>query len=328
MSNIELFLYSGQHAEQVLDPYYLDNNDPIIPKTAKGTNALVKKNNRLIQLVSAFKFYHKQGKKIEHPDVARLIDEVVEILMTTEEINLSPFSQFFMVYDSSYAAFKGYAQDAKRNFLYEMLRCYGERRHQLYLNHGYSNSMLQVVHDSYSHKRKSKASIRKICDVLDALGFLHDTRKDEGSSYYFLPDSGDRDKFLDFALEHHLAMKFAKGKQDKLPDMVFHEGAEYYVVEMKHIKGSGGGQDKQLSEVIDFIRYKEKDGHIHFVVYLDGEYSNLLHDKSLHNKKNSKKQTKIGKQYNSIIRCLRKNDGNYFLNTAGFKKFIQQISQQ
>lgn len=328
MSNIEFFLYSGQHKEQVLDPYYLDNKDPIIPKTAKGTNTLVKKNDRLIQLVSAFKFYHKQGKKIGHPDVARLIDEVIEILMTTEEINLSPFSQFFMVYDSSYAAFKGYAQDAKRNFLYEMLRCYGERRHQLYLNHGYSNSMLQVVHDSYSHKRKSKASIRKICDLLDALGFIYDATKDENLPFYFLPDSGDQDKFNDFIRGHHLAMKFAKGKQDKLPDMVFHKDAEYYVVEMKHIKGSGGGQDKQLSEVIDFIRYEEKDRHIHFVSYLDGEYSNLLHDKSLHNKKNSKKQTKIGKQYNSIVRWLRKNSGNYFVNTAGFKKLIEQISQQ
>lgn len=326
MKNTDLFLYSGLHEEQILDPYYLDSSDPIIPKTAKHANFLVKQNERLIQLISAFDFYQKRGKPIEHPDIAKLIDEVIDILMNTEEINLSPFSQFFMVYDSSYAAFKGYPQEAKRKFLFEMLRCYGDRRHQLYLSHGYTNSMLQVVHDSYSHKRKSKASIKKVCDVLDGIGFMHHKVGEVENHSYFLPDSGDKDKFIAFTKEHHLAMKFAKGKQDKLPDMVFRSNNEYYVVEMKHIKGSGGGQDKQLSEVIDFIRYAEKDGHIHYISYLDGEYSNLLHDKSLRSNAKSRKRNKIVRQYNSIMRCLRKNEGNYFLNTAGFKMFIQQIS--
>ena len=325
MSNIELFRYSGQNAEQILDPYYLDAKEPVIPKTSKGTNTLVRKNERLMQLVSTFTFYQKQGKGINHPDVTSLIDEVINILTKTAEINLSPFPQFFMVYDSSYAAFKGYAPDEKRKFLYEMLRCYGERRHRLYLCHGYTNSMLQVVHDSYSHKRKSKASIKKICEILNSVGFKHASTVEENPLFYFLPDDSDKDVFLDFVREHCMAMKFTKGKPDKLPDMVFHKDGEYYVVEMKHIKGSGGGQNKQLNEVIDFIGFTEKDKHVHYVSFLDGEYSNLLHDSSLRSKTKRKKQNKITKQYNSILRCLRKNEGNYFLNTAGFKKFVQQI---
>lgn len=42
MKNTDLFLYSGLHEEQILDPYYLDSSDPIIPKTAKHANFLVK----------------------------------------------------------------------------------------------------------------------------------------------------------------------------------------------------------------------------------------------------------------------------------------------
>ena len=327
MTNIELFEYSGQNAEQILDRYYLDTTNPVIPKTSRGTNVLVRNNERLVQLISTFDFYQKHEKQISHPDVVKLIDEVIDILMKTAEINLSPFSQFFMVYDSSYAAFKGYAEVEKRNFIYEMLRCYGERRHQLYLSHGYTNSMLQVVHDSYSHKRKSKASIKKLRDVLDDVGYVHASTAGANPLYYFLPDASDKETFLTFAREHCMEMKFAKGKPDKLPDMVFHKDGEYYVVEMKHIKGSGGGQNKQLNEVIDFIAFSERDNHIHYVSYLDGEYSNSLHNISLRRRTRKRKQNKITKQYYSILKCLRKNAGNYFLNTAGFKMLVRQIVQ-
>lgn len=59
-------------------------------------------------------------------------------------------------------------------------------------------------------------------------------------------------------------MESAKNEQGKLPDMVFSVGEHHFVVEMKSMKGSGGGQDKQLTEVIDFIRYSEDNPKIHY----------------------------------------------------------------
>ena len=104
MTNIELFKYSGEHPEPIIDPYY--NRDKIIiPQTAAQTNTLVERNARLMDLISVFAYFREQGKDRSHPDVSYLIDEVISILTDTDGINFSPFSQFFMVYNSSHNSF-------------------------------------------------------------------------------------------------------------------------------------------------------------------------------------------------------------------------------
>jgi len=320
MTNIELFEYSGQHPEPIIDPYY-NRDKVVIPETVEQTNDLVEKNARLIELISVFSYFTEQGKDQRHPDVCTLIDEVISIMTATDGINLSPFSQFFMVYNSSHNSFVGYSRDQQREFIYEMLQLYGKERHKMYLSHGYTNSILQVVCDNYSHKRNSKTTIVKICDILERVGFVHNPNGGElfARRFYFLPDKGDRNTFLSFKRQHNVVMESARNEQNKLPDMVFFINGEYFVVEMKSMKGSGGGQDKQLTEVINFIRYAEADARIHYITYLDGEYSNLLHGDTT--------QPKIRCQYDDAVSCLRKHPGNYFLNTAGFERFVSEITR-
>lgn len=319
MTNLELFQYSSEHPEPIIDPYY-NRDKQVIPETVELTNPLVEKNSKLIELISVFCYLIEHGKNKECSDVCTLIDEVIKILTQTDGINLSPFSQFFMVYNSSYSSFINYTNAEQREFVYEMLKLYGEKRHKLYLSHGYTNSILQVVCDNYSHKRNSKTTIIKICDILERVGFVHRPAGEDQltNRFYFLPDKGDKNTFLIFKQQHNVVMESARNEQDKLPDMVFFIDGEYFIMEMKSMKGSGGGQDKQLTEVINFIRYAENDAHIHYVSYLDGEYSNLLHSTTT--------QPKIRKQYNDVITCLQKHSGNYFLNTAGFEKFIRDLS--
>lgn len=317
MTNIELFKYSGQHPEPIFDPSYnWDYPDTIvIPQTADQTNTLVEKNAQLIELISAFGYLTEHGKGKEDPDIQTLVSEIITILTDTEGINLSPFAQFFMVYNSSYSSFRSYPSDEKREFVYEMLRLYSKKRHRMYLSHGYTNSILQVVCDSHSHKRKSKTTIDKVCDILERVGFVH---KPSGDSdrFYFLPDKGDKDAFLAFKEKFDVVMESAKNEQGKLPDMVFFINGEYYIVEMKSMKGCGGGQDKQMTEVNNFICSAEKDSRIHYMTYLDGEYSNLLHD--------GKKRPKIKHQYEDAVSYLTNHPGNYFLNTAGFEAFVKE----
>lgn len=318
MTNVELFKYSGENPEPIIDSYY--NRDKIvIPPTVDQTNCLVEGNARLVELISVFAYFSEQGKDKNHPDMRTLIEDVIRILTKTEGINLSPFSQFFMVYNSSHASFLKYSQDEQREFVYEMLQLYSEERHKMYLSHGYTNSILQVVCDNYSHKRNSKTTIIKICDILERVGFVYNPGEDDVSNqrYYFLPDKGDKKKFMAFQRDRGIVMESARTEQGKLPDMVFHINGEYFIMEMKSMKGSGGGQDKQLTEVINFIRYAEEDEHIHYVTYLDGEYSNLLHGDTT--------QPKIRRQYDDAMSCLIKHPGNFFLNTAGFEKFIQDL---
>ena len=119
MTNIELFKFSGQHPEPIIDPYY-NRDKVVIPPTVDQTNNLVEKNARLIELISVFSYFSEQGKAKDHPDVRNLIDEVITILKETDGINLSPFSQFFMVYNSSHNSFIGYAIEEQREFIYEM----------------------------------------------------------------------------------------------------------------------------------------------------------------------------------------------------------------
>lgn len=317
MTNVELFLYSGENLEPIVDPYY-NREKVVIPESASDTNVLVEKNARLIELITVFGYFRKQGKDRSCADVQKVVAEICEILVGTPGINLAPLSQFFMVYNSSYDSFRRYSEDERVDFLYEMLSLYVEKRHEMYLSHGYSNSILQVVCDNYSHKRNSKTTIVKVCDILSSYGFVRASAADELLSRrsFILPDKGDKGLFADFRRMCNVEMVSAKNEQNKLPDMVFGSNGEAFIVEMKSMKGSGGGQDKQLTEVINFIRHAEKNPDVHYISYLDGEYSNLLHGQP--------KSPKIRCQYKDALSCLRNNPGNYFLNTAGFKRFLQE----
>lgn len=319
MTNIELFKFSGEHREPIIDPYY-NRDKVVIPQTAEETNNLVEKNARLIELISVFCYFQEQGRDEHDPQMVELVNEVVEILVSTDGINFCPFSQFFMVYHSSHNSFMGYTAQERFEFTYEMLTLYVKERHRMYMSHGYSNSILQVVCDNYSHKRNSKTTIVKICDMLENLGFVHRTSITmlDDQRFYFLPDKGDKKLFLDFKRAFGVVMQAAKTEQNKLPDMVFSINGEYYIVEMKSMKGSGGGQDKQLTEVINFIRYSESNVKVHYVTYLDGEYSNLLHGGT--------SQPKIRCQYDDTVSCLENNPGNFFLNTAGFVKLLELLT--
>lgn len=320
MNNLDLFYYSGENPEPIFDSYY-KREKIVIPLVADETNLLVRRNARLIELISLFDHFQGEGRGKDDPKVIETVNEIVSILETTDGINLSAFSQFFMVYNSSHNSFMGYPSSVRFDFVYEMLGHYVRERHAMYLSHGYTNSILQVVCDNYSHKRNSKTSIVKIAEILESRGFSHALSGGflGQDACYLLPDKGDEAAFNSFKMKFGVVMASAKTEQDKLPDMLFHFNDQFYIVEMKSMKGAGGGQDKQLTEVINFIRYSETNPRIHYVAFLDGEYSNLLHG--------GVSQPKIRRQYDDAVACLKENPGNYFLNTAGFLRFLDVICE-
>lgn len=316
MTNVELFLFSGKHPEPMFDPYYNKKTPLVIPSTSSETNALVTGNERMIKLISAFDVLRGLNAKRSDPHVEEILREIVGILDSTEGINLSAFAQFFMVYSSSHDIYKKYGYEERLIFVHEMLTKFCKERHSVYLSHGYSNTALQVVADNYSHKRNSKTSIVKVEDRLKSAGFqkVSDIVSARGCAY-LLPDKGGKKGFLKF--KKHFAIEFlsAQNEQDKLPDMVLKIEDDYYVAELKNMKGSGGGQDKQITEVVNFIRYAEKNASIHYLTFLDGDYFNIL---------TTSKQPKIQKQYKDILDSLQRHSGNYFVNTAGFIQFLDE----
>jgi hypothetical protein len=86
------------------------------------------------------------------------------------------------------------------------------------------------------------------------------------------------------------------------------------ILEAKHIRESGGAQDKQIGELIDFISQSE-DKPISYVAFLDGRYFNRL----------IAPKGKVREQRSAIEKALRKYPNNYFVNTSGLLKLLADL---
>lgn len=322
LNNIYYFEYSREHPEKMFDPYYAKNKI-IIPTTADEKNILSVNNDRLIDLITAFDVAISMGKNDEDPDLNKIILEIKNILEKTKNINYSPFCQFFMVHNSSHASFMELDDEAKIAFLREILKDYCDERHGMYKSYGYSNMSLQVVCDNYSHKRNSKTSIIKFEDMIspyavrnyiDANMISQNLLDDE--DYYFLPDKTGKKCFIKLMQLLDIRMESRAIEQSKMPDVVFKHDGQYYIFELKMMKGGGGGQNKQAVEFAYFIKFSEKNRTIHYGVLLDSLYANDLFGNN---------QPKIAEQRQDVVNALKNNGGNYFVNTAGAERLLSDI---
>ena len=133
-----------------------------------------------------------------------------------------------------------------------------------------------------------------------------------------LLDKGDEDIYQSLVRNLSLETRALQQEQDKLPDFVMKIDGAYYIGEAKMMKGSGGGQDKQLVEIINFIRYQERREDVHYVVYFDGEYANMLLSAT-------ERSPKVERQYQDIVRCLNENPRNFFVNPSGFSALLDEV---
>lgn len=112
--------------------------------------------------------------------------------------------------------------------------------------------------------------------------------------------------------------------QDKMLDVILKNGDTYVFIEAKHMKECGGSQDKQIKELIDIIRTDTNNDNVKYVAFLDGFYSNLLL-KDIRNPID--KDAKTPNQQRDINTALAANSNSYWLNTAGFNKFVHDFVQ-
>jgi len=105
---------------------------------------------------------------------------------------------------------------------------------------------------------------------------------------------------------------------------------DVFLLEAKHLNTGGGGQNKQVLELIEIIRTKLPENNYHFIAFLDGIHSNDLLNvgiepqKRAGDKKRSREEVKIEKQYTDIIKNLKNNQNNYWFNSAGFTRFFSR----
>ena len=103
--------------------------------------------------------------------------------------------------------------------------------------------------------------------------------------------------------------------------MIIKISNKIFLVEAKHLNTSGGGQDKQISELIEILSLKEKNKNIFYIVFLDGNYSNIFLG-------NEKCGDKLKTQRKEIQKYLKSNPRNYWLNTNGFISLFSDLKNK
>jgi hypothetical protein len=115
MTNLELLKLSSSHQNPLIDPYYSKGEIVLTPTSATKNNLMIS-NGRLIELITVFNYLDKEGHRQSDAEIAKVVDEIITILDTTEGINFSAFSQFFMVYNSAYSSYQTFSLDKETYF--------------------------------------------------------------------------------------------------------------------------------------------------------------------------------------------------------------------
>jgi len=319
IDNIEIFEFSIENKEPYIDKYYVKNNKPIITDKGNKLNKLMEANTKISDNISAYEIAIK-AKNIEMQNT--ILKNIIFALETTG-INFSEFTSYWATKDISYSIYKKIlkTESSKMEFLKDMIPEFIKNRHLLYKIHGYSFSTLQAINDSKAHKGNGNAGNKKITELFEKYGFSYFKSNDisefdKKDKIFICPDKTDKDLFKKILEQYKINFDWSKNHENKQTDFLFKVDAKIFIMEHKHMKESGGGQDKQMSEIINFISHKD-DG-IHYISFLDGIYFNIIADKSII-------KGKSFEQKKSIIQNLTGNKQNYFVNTKGFIELIKNL---
>jgi len=304
--------------EPVADKYYVFDKIIILDKK------LIKKIETLRQLIIGYCVVRNKNKTAADA----ILDEIYDIVTSVDKIQYTEFIAFWKAIDMSHSIFMKFpTQDVRKFVLEGILKKYCERRRKLYDKLGYSDITVQALYDSGASRKKGSAGIKKLINLIQKI-FGNPPHVNNFSSLintrvgYFLPDKGDRKLFRKFCNEFKVEYKFGKDHQGKEPDMVFKADSHFFIIEAKHIKESGGAQDKQIVEIIEFIKYAENANNIHYLSFMDGVYFNNF----ILIKNNA--DIKISRQKKAIERYIDRNKNNFFVNTHGLITLLRDISKE
>lgn len=319
IDNVKLFEFSLNNLEPIIDGFYLKDHGLIISENLNVSTKLMEQNSELIESISAYSF-GKKNKSVE--TVEKSLTKILEIIKS-ENINYSEFVSFWPVVDISHSVFMKIKKEKQIEILQNIIEQYIKLRHNIYIKHGYTSTTLQVSKDAKTHKQGGDLGRNKVSKILDRYGFIKanaETIEDfiKEDKKYIESDKKGKKLFKELLKYYKIKFLWSSKKEKKMPDFLIRYKKDIFIVEHKHKKEGGGGQNGQINEILSLISFREKNKNIHFVSFLDGVYFNFFAGK--HPKKG-----KIYEQFNSINKSLKKNKKNYFVNTAGFKKLLKEL---
>ena len=302
LNNRHYFRISRQNQEKFLDEFYIfDNKHPDLKKYVLNTKEI---KNILITIKTL------QNKKEKIEVIDRYFNELQKILC-----DVSNCSEFICFANACDNALRFVKKDI--NLLRGITKKYFKKR---ILNEAVPEEWIQAIIDSKAAARKGK------CGEIKLLSILQKLKINEVKNWndFFAKKKCVAQFSKIFNMEDvrgKLNIKIKTKKQNKKLDLIVKINKKIFLIEAKHLNTSGGGQDKQIAELIEILSLKEKNKNVFYVVFLDGNYSNVILE-------NEKCGDKLNVQYKEIKKYLRKNPQNFWLNTAGFELFFSDLNQK
>jgi len=309
---------STENPEPFVEDFYVKEH-LVITRNRGESNKLMQANAQILDFITAFKVACDEGNK---DFCAKIIEKIIPLLETSE-INNSEFTSFWEVNDTSYSMYRKLSPKAKKHFLNDIILRYIAHRHQIYKEHGYTATTLQVKADSFAHKRSGELGTKKVKSILEGFSLerlKENQRWSDCGSFYIGADKKDKKIFDAILGEMKIRFEWGRHHKGKRPDFLIRYGDELLIVEHKHMKEAGGGQDKQIVEISEFVSQREPSPNVHYIAFLDGILFNML----LVNPSGGKPQ----EQNRQIRQALKKNKKNYFVNTYGFNLLMQHLVKQ
>ena len=308
MNNLRLFEFCRQNPERSLDPAYMFvEKHPKLPLYVKNTK-------KIKELLITIKTLHK--KKSSEATLNPIFQDLQKALR--KDANYSEFGAFINACDS-------YIDSVKQDLglLKKVTGIYLQKRD---LNEIVPAEWIQALVDKGSARMKGAAGEYKLVRILEAKKYVFaDTFQKFQNYEKAVARSSSSGDFSNEGIKRNFRISIGKGTQDKRLDLVIKNRHDIYFVEAKHINTSGGGQNKQVSELINVLRKDVHNKCYHFVAFLDGVYSNILLEAGL-GTTSKKAKNKAQKQKHDILSILKQRSSNYWANTAGFEKLFSLSS--
>lgn len=300
MDNLELLEYCKKNPEKFLDKNYM-----FVDKHKELSLYVLKTKNIKNKLIAIRELLNKKG--------AINVIEQLFIDLQKELDKHSNFSEFISFVNACDSRLEEVKNDI--DLLKQTTLLYLQYRD---LNDIVPSEWVQALVDKSTSRKKGHSGEKKLIDLLNQRGYkLVRNLKDFDSQQHCIAQFTNKGDFSNKNLRRVFDVKIGKSTQNKKLDLLIKNKNGIYLLEAKHLNSGGGGQDKQIKELIDVIKNKS-DQH-HFVAFLDGIHSNTI--LSVSGSRNLM-SPKIKAQHRDILKALRINKGNYWINTNGFLKLF------
>ncbi len=178
---------------------------------------------------------------------------------------------------------------------------------------------VQAILDTNASRKKGKCGEIKLKSILKENGFVEVKNWEDFFSQNKCVVSFSR-AFNLKKVRKNLGARIKTKKQNKTLDLIIKVDDKVFLLEAKHLNTSGGGQDKQISELIEILSLKESNQKMYYVSFLDGNYSNNILSEQAGNEKLKTQRAEIQKH-------LKQNSNSFWLNTAGFKALFADLTK-